>query len=126
MVRVEDPDPLIDGGVKPPLLTPPGNPDSLVTARLTVPVKPLTGVTVTVNIVESPGWTCCAGGLTVIEKSGVAGVTVIVRVGGLGSELPVESMTVSEVSYVPGAEKLTLPGFWTTEVAGDPPGKTQE
>jgi hypothetical protein len=35
-------------------------------------------------------------GPTVIEKSGVVGSTVIVRVGGLGSELPLESITVSE------------------------------
>ena len=54
------------------------------------------GVTVTVKVVDWPGMTSCAGGLTAIEKSGVADVTVIVRVGGLGSEFPSASMTVSE------------------------------
>jgi hypothetical protein len=70
--------------------------------------------------------TICAGGLTAIEKSAVAGVTVIVRVGGLGSELPLASMRVSEATYVPGALKVTLPGLCPTDVAGEPPGKTHE
>ena len=56
------------------------------------------GVTVTVNVVAWPGVTTCAGGLAAIEKSGVSGLTVIVRVGGLGSEFPSASMTVREVA----------------------------
>jgi hypothetical protein len=55
MVRVDDPEPVIEAGLKPPLVTPVGNPDSLSTARLTVPAKPLTGATVTVNVVDWPG-----------------------------------------------------------------------
>jgi hypothetical protein len=27
---------------------------------------------------------------------------------------------------VPGPPKVTFPGVWATDVAGDPPGKTQE
>jgi len=96
IVRVEEPEPLMEAGLKPPLVTPLGNPDSLPTLRLTEPVKPLTGVTVIVNAAAPPGTTSCADGPTAIEKSGVAGVTVIVRVGGFGSELPLESITVSE------------------------------
>ena len=48
------------------------------------------------------------------------------RAGGLGSELPLESMTVRDTGYVPGVANDTLPGFCAVEVAGDPPGKTQE
>ena len=84
------------------------------------------GVTVTVNVADPPGKTCCADGPTAIEKSGPAGVTIICRVGGFGSELPLESMSVKEAWYVPAAAKVTLPGFCAVEVAGDPPGKTQE
>jgi hypothetical protein len=96
MVRVDEPAPLMEAGLKPALLTPVGNPDSLPTLRFTAPVKPLTGVTVTAKAAAPPGTTCCADGPTAIEKSGVVGVTVILRVGGFGSELPLESITVSE------------------------------
>jgi hypothetical protein len=98
MVRVEEPEPVIEAGLKPPLVTPDGKGDSLSTVRVTGPAKPVMGVTVTVNVVAWPGLTICAGGLAVIEKSGVGGVTVIVRVGGLGSEFPSASMTVREVT----------------------------
>src|SRR5262249_62388712 len=99
MVSVDDPAPAIEAGLNPPLVTPVGNPDSLPTPRLTVPVNPLMGVTVTVKVVDCPGTTSLApDGFTAIEKSGVGGVTVIVRVGGLGSELPVLSITVSEAT----------------------------
>jgi len=77
IVRVEVPEPLIEAGLKPPLPTPVGNPDSLPTLRLTEPVKPLCGVTVTEYAAVPPGTTCCADGPTVIEKSGLVGVTVI-------------------------------------------------
>ena len=126
MVSVEEPPVLIDAGLKPPLVIPVGKPDSLPTLKFTVPVKPLRGVTVTVYVVSPPGTTPCAAGPTVMEKSGLAGGTVIVRVGGLGSELPVASITVSEVVYVPDATNVTFPGFCAVDVAGVPPGNTQE
>jgi len=96
MVRVEEPLPAIDGGLKPPLVMPLGNPDSLPTLRLVEPANPLRGVTVTVKLLDCPGKTAPDEGLTVIEKSALCGSTVIVRVGGLGSELPLVSIRVSE------------------------------
>jgi hypothetical protein len=48
MVSVEEPDPWIVAGLNPPLETPEGNPPSLSTDRVTVPEKPVRGVTVTV------------------------------------------------------------------------------
>jgi len=125
-VSVEDPPVVIDAGLKPPLVIPVGKPDSLPTLKLTVPVKPLRGVTVTVYVVSPPGTTSWAAGPTVMEKSGLVGSTVIVRVGGLGSELPVASITVSEIVYVPAALNVTFPGFCAVDVAGVPPGNTQE
>jgi hypothetical protein len=95
-VSVEEPPVLIDAGLKPPLVIPVGKPNSLPTLKFTIPVKPLRGVTVTVYVVSPPGFTSCAAGLTVMSKLGLVGSTVIIRVGGLGSELPVASITVSE------------------------------
>jgi len=127
MVSVEEEPPvLIDAGLKPPLVIPVGKPDSLPTLKFTVPVKPLRGVTVTVYVVSPPGTTSCAAGPTVMEKSGLVGSTVIFRVGGLGSELPVASITVSEIVYVPDAPNVTFPEFCAVDVAGVPPGNTQE
>src|SRR5215469_15203421 len=129
MVSVEEPPVLIDAGLKPPLVIPVGKPDSLPTLKFTVPVKPLRGVTVTVYVVSPPGTTSCAAGPTVMDKSGLVGSTVIVRVGGLGSELPVASITVSEVVYVPATPNVTFTGFCAVEsvdVPGVPPGNTQE
>jgi hypothetical protein len=127
MVSVEEEPPvLIDAGLKPPLVIPVRKPDSLPTLKFTVPIKPLRGVTVTVYVVSPPGNTSCAAGPTAMEKSGLLGSTVIVRVGGLGSELPVASITVSEVVYVPGTLNVTIPGFCAVDVAGVPPGNTQE
>jgi hypothetical protein len=98
IVRVDvPPAPLIDAGLKPPLVMPLGNPDSLLTLKFTVPLNPLRGDTVTVKAAEWPGSTNCDDGLTAMLKSGPFR-TVIVRVGGLGSELPAASMTVSEVT----------------------------
>ena len=94
IVNVEVPEPDIVAGLKPPLLIPLGKPDSLSAARLTDPLKPLSEVTDTVNVADPPGATATDDGVTAIEKSGVCGSTVIVRVGGLGSELPVLSITV--------------------------------
>src|SRR5215813_643996 len=96
MVSVVVPGPTIDDGLKPPLVIPLGNPDSLPTEKLTAPAKPLFEVTVTVKGVDCPGVTSFEEGLTAMSKSGVAGVTVMVRVGGLGSEFPIASMIVSE------------------------------
>jgi hypothetical protein len=126
IVRVDEPEPLIEGGLKPPLVMPLVNPDSLPTLRLTGPLKPLSGVTVTVKVADWPGTTDTADGLIVMEYSGDCGSTVIVRVGGLGSELPLMSITVSDVTYVPAVLNTTLPGACATEVAGDPPGNTHE
>src|SRR5437762_7359185 len=123
---MEEPPLLIDAGLKPPLVIPVGKPDSLPTLKFTVPVKPLRGVTVTVYVASPPGTTSWAAGPTVMEKSGLAGSTVIVRVGGLGSELPVASITVSEMVYVPGTPNVTFPGVCAVDVAGVPPGNTQE
>jgi hypothetical protein len=96
IVSVEEPESAIEAGLKPALVIPLGKPFSLPTLKLTAPAKPLMGATVTVNAAAPPGKTCCADGPTAIEKSGLAGVTVICRVGGLGSELPLESMSVKE------------------------------
>jgi hypothetical protein len=51
IVSVDEPDPLIVEGLKPPLVTPLGNGASLATVRLTVPLNPETGVTETVKVV---------------------------------------------------------------------------
>ena len=126
IVSVEEPPAVIDGGLKPPLVIPVGKPFSLPPLKFTVPVKPLRGVTVTVYVVSPPGTTSCATGPTVMSKSGLVGSTYIVRVGGFGSELPVASITVSETVYVPYVLNVTLPGFCAVDVAGEPPGKTQE
>src|SRR5262245_31506268 len=98
MVSVDEPGRVMVAGLKPPLLMPVGNPDSLPTLRLTVPVKPVSGVTVTVKVADWPGITETAGGITATEKSAARGITVIVRVGGLGSEFPLPSITVSEAT----------------------------
>jgi hypothetical protein len=98
IVRVEvPPAPLIAAGLKPPLVIPVGNPAWLPTLRFTVPLNPLLAVSVTVKVADWPGRTACDEGPTAISKSAVVGNTVIVRVGGLGSELPAASITVSDV-----------------------------
>src|SRR5438477_9921288 len=96
------------------------------TLNITVPVKQLSVLNVKVYVVSPPGTTSCAAGLTVMSKSGLVRSTVIVRVGGFGSELPVASITVSETVYVPGVLNVTLSGFRAVDVAGEPPGKTHE
>ena len=48
IVNVEDPDPAIVDGLNPPLVTPDGNPPSLLTLNVTLPVNPCCGVIVTV------------------------------------------------------------------------------
>ena len=126
IVRVDEPLPEIEAGLKPPLVIPVGNPDSLPTLRVTGPLNPLRGVTVTLYVVELPGRTVFPEGLTDMSKSALAGRTVIVRVGGLGSELPIASISVRETVYSPGVLNVTLPGFCAVDVAGDPPGNTHE
>jgi len=126
MVRVDVPLPEIEGGLKPPLVIPEGNPDSLPTARVTGPLNPLRDLILTVNVIELPGRTVFAKGVTEMSKSALAGRTVTVRVGGLGSELPVASISVRETVYSPGVLNVTFPGFCAVEVPGDPPGKTHE
>ena len=126
IVRIDEPLPEIEDGLKPPLVIPAGNPDSLPTLRLTGPLNPLRGVTVTLNVVNWPGCTVFAEGLTEMSKSALVGRTEIVRVGGFGSELPMASTTVSEVTYFPGVLKVTFPGVCDVEVAGAPPGNTHE
>src|SRR5262245_48846948 len=96
MVSVEDPEPVMVEALNPPLEMPAGNAASLQTLRLTEPLNPASGVTVTVKVFDWPGLTVLAEGLTEIEKSGVVGVTVMTRVGGLGSEFPLASTTVSD------------------------------
>ena len=98
MVRVDAPEPVMVAGANPPLVIPPGNPDSLPTLKLTVPLKPVSGITVTVKLADCPGTTVLEGGPTAILKSGLDGVTVTIRVGGLGSEFPLPSMTVREAT----------------------------
>jgi hypothetical protein len=126
IVSVDDPEAVIVDGLNPPLVTPLGNPFSLPTLRVTAPLNPLRDETVTVKLVDWPGMTSCEEGLTAIEKSALVGSTVIMRVGGLGSELPLLSITVSDATYSPGVLKTTFPGFLSVEVRGEPPGKTQE
>ena len=69
-----------------------------------------------------PGTTVCVDGEKVKEKSGV---TVIVRVAGLGSVRPRLSVTVRDAIYVPAVAKLTEPGFCNELDLGFPPGNTQ-
>jgi hypothetical protein len=50
ILKVETPPaPLMEAGLKPPLVMPLGKPDSLLTLRFTVLLKPLCGVTATVK-----------------------------------------------------------------------------
>jgi hypothetical protein len=93
---------------------------------LTVLANPLCGVTFTVNLALWPGLTVTAEGLTSMEKSAVRGRTVTVRMGGEGSEFPLASMTVSDGVKMPPDENVTFPGTRAVDVAGVPPGKTQE
>jgi hypothetical protein len=68
MVSVaEPPAPVIEVGLKPPLVMPLGKPDALPTLRPTTPLNPLRGVTVTVKVADWPGVTMFDKGLTAIE-----------------------------------------------------------
>jgi hypothetical protein len=84
MVSVELPEPpVIVAGLNPPFETPVGNPASAPTERATLPVKPESGVTVTVKLVDCPGVIDRQSGLTSMLKFGLLGLTVMTRVGGL-------------------------------------------
>jgi hypothetical protein len=63
-VRVEEPDPLTDVGLKLPD-APVGNP---LTEKLTEPLKPPEAVAVAVKVVELPGVTACELGVSPTEK----------------------------------------------------------
>jgi hypothetical protein len=97
IVSVDVPLPLICDGLNPPLLIPVGKPAWVPTLRVIGLLNPSCGLIVTVKAPDWPGNTCVAEGLTAIEKSGVAGTTLIFRVGGLGSVLPKLSIAVSDV-----------------------------
>jgi hypothetical protein len=98
IVSVEVPlPPLIDDGLKLPLI-PVGMPPSVPTVRATVPLNPVSRVTVTVKVADCPGTTVFDVGPTAMEKSADDGLTVMRRVTGLGSELPLASITVSEAT----------------------------
>ena len=98
IVKVDVPEPVIVEGLKPAGMTPLGHAEELLTERLTVRASPLRRVTATVKFAGCPGVTVTNDGLTEMLKSGLVGRTVIVRVGGLGSELPLASLTVSEAT----------------------------
>src|SRR4029077_5998683 len=69
MVSVDVPAPVMSGGLNPPLVMPGGKPASEPASSVTVPLNPVSGVTVTVNVADWPGTTAAQGGLTSISKS---------------------------------------------------------
>ena len=97
-VSVEEPEPVTRGSLK-EAVAPEGNPD---TFKLTVPEKPFAEEMVTEKLVLVVCTTICEEGVAEMLKSG-AGVTVIMREGGLGSVRPALSVTVSVAAKVPGA-----------------------
>jgi hypothetical protein len=90
-VSVEVPDPLIELGLN-DAVTPDGRPLAL---KFTVPENGPAGFTVMLIVALPPAATFCVVGVADSEKSGV---TVIMRVGGLGSVTPELSVTVSDVT----------------------------
>src|SRR5262245_46654953 len=119
MVSVAVPDPVIVPGSSPSLEMPGGRPDELPTASVTVPEKPVSAVMETSKVADSPDTMVRDGGLTAMSKSGSAGKTFTMTAGGLGSELPLASMAVSDTTYSPGEGKTTGAGLWSFEVAGE-------
>ena len=63
------------GGEKPAIVTPLGIPPSLSAWSVTVPLNPFTGVTVTSNVADWPGWIVTACWSTSRWKSAVCGRT---------------------------------------------------
>ncbi len=125
IVRVDVPEPVIVGGLNPPTVTPAGKFPSVNALSVTVPVKPARAVIVTLNVADWPGWINRDCGSTAISKFAVAGRTLILRVGGLGSVLLFPSTSVRDAMYSPTAEYVTAGGCCSVELAGVPPGNTQ-
>jgi hypothetical protein len=99
MVKVEEPDPLTEAGTK-EADAPKGDP---LREKLTVSENPLRGLMEAVYEAFPPCTTDWEEGVAEMEKSG-AGLTVMARVGGLGSVKPALSVTVSVAVKAPGAE----------------------
>lgn len=97
--RVEEPEPVTEVGWK-EAEAPEGKP---LTEKLTVSVNPFNALTETVYAAPFPCAADCDDGDTEMEKSG-PGLTVIVRVGGLGSVKLALSVTVSVAVKDPAAE----------------------
>lgn len=116
IVNVEEPPvPAIDDGLKPPLVMPAGKPDSLPTLRPTAPIEPLTGVMVTLKVVDRPGTTGLDEGLTAIEKSALGGSTVIVRGETPSAPLPPRKASLPDlVRLLPRSRRRGLEGVGAT------------
>jgi hypothetical protein len=65
-------------------------------------------------------------GDTAMSKFPEAGKTLILRRGGLASELFAASTTVNDATYSPAEENVTFPGVCSVDVAGEPPGNIHE
>jgi hypothetical protein len=77
-------------------------------------------------VADWPGTTVRDEGVTAISKSALAGRTLILRRGGLGSELPAASIKVNDATYSPAVLKVTFPGVLVVATEGLPPGKIHE
>jgi hypothetical protein len=115
---VVEPDVLTDAGLNEPV-APAGSP---VTLKLTVPLKPVAGVTVAVYVVPAPARMVLDPGVADNEKS----VTVIVRVAADWLVAPPLSVTLSDAVYVPAVEYVTFPGAANELELGLPPGNVHE
>src|SRR6266851_1186254 len=98
-VSVEEPDPETEAGTKEAYAPE----DKPITEKLTVSVKPFMALMETVYGTFPPCAVDWDDGEAEMEKSG-AGLTVIVRVGGLGSVKPALSVTVSVAVKDPDEE----------------------
>lgn len=98
-VKVEEPDPVTEVGTK-EAEAPGGNP---LTEKLTISENPFKGLMEAVYETFPPCTVDCEEGEAEMEKSG-AGLTVMVRVGGLGSVRLALSVTASVAVKVPGVE----------------------
>ena len=98
-VKVEEPDPVTEAGTK-EAEAPEGKP---LTEKLTVSENPFKGLMEAVYETLPPCTVDWEDGEVEMEKSG-AGLTVIVREGGLGSVKLALSVTVSVAAKVPGEE----------------------
>jgi hypothetical protein len=98
-VSVEEPDPVIEVGTN-EAAAPEGKP---LAEKLTEPEKPFSALTDTAYATLPPRAVDRDDGEAASEKSG-AGLTVIVRVGGLGSVTLALSVTVNVAVNVPAEE----------------------